>query len=94
MDSILKMEFTPDEDAPEFRSEPYVEMAELAKARRASYRPHIDPGSVGFLYLRKPVCCPHTVRILKWITSRLISVSLFWLSVTKQFSGQFIITSP
>lgn len=47
----FKMEFTPDEDAPELTSEPYGEMAELANARRESYRPHIDPGSGGFSVL-------------------------------------------
>ena len=51
MASILKMEFTPDEDAQELTSEPYGEMAELAKARRESYRPHIDPGAGGFSVL-------------------------------------------
>ena len=51
MASILKMEFTPDEDDPELRLEPYGEMAELAKARRESYRPHIDPGAGGFSVL-------------------------------------------
>lgn len=45
------MEFTPDEDPPELRLEPYGEMAELAKAKRESYRPHIDPGSGGFSVL-------------------------------------------